>query len=362
MKAPTSAALAAACVLAAHAAHAAEDFQPRYNLAGSLGGEIFAPPDLAGLAAGVALTRVDIRKLTGDDGQAITREVPGGSVPLPAPTPPGLYPSYDANRARVHARGSLVQWNLGLAYLTHTQYGGGRFALGLNLPYGIKKQRFGAEVTTPNLRWDPAVPQQTRDAVQAQFDAQYQASAAAVASAEGGQVSGIGDAELHAGWRHASAQLRVLAGVSLVLPTGRYSAGAGPDIGNGNFYTLRPAAQLVYLPKPDIALAARLTLGFNSRNRDNELRSGNWASVETAAGYMTRLGPVGVHLVHVQQYQDDSGNPWGASRYSSTNAGLFFTTRIPVVDAVLTAQYMNTMRSRNAKHGTYAQLRLSKTF
>lgn len=362
MKAPTKAAFAAACVLAASAAHAAEDFQPRYNLAGSLGGEIFAPADLSGLAAGVALTRVDIRKLTGGDGNALTREVPGGTVPLPAPTPAALYPSYDANRARVNARGSLVQWNLGLAYITHARYGGGRFALGLNLPYGVKKQSFGAEVTTPGLRWNPAVPAQTQAAVQAQFGAQYQADVAAVASAEGGKVSAVGDAELHAGWRHATEQLRVLTGVSLVLPTGRYSASAGPDIGNGNFYTLRPVAQLVYLPRPDIALATRLTLGFNTRNRDNDLRSGNWASVETAAGYMTRLGPVGVHLVHVQQYRDDSGNPWGASRYRSTNAGLFFTTRIPVIDAVLTAQYMNTMASRNAKHGTYSQLRLSKTF
>lgn len=362
MKAPTMAALAAACALANSAVHAAEDFQPRYNLAGSLGGEIFAPPDLSGLAGGVALTRVDIRKLTGSDGNVLTREVPGGTVPLPAPTPSVLYPTYEANRARVHARGSLVQWNLGLAYITKEQYGGGRFALGLNLPYGVKKQNFGAEVTTPSLRWNPAVPAQTQAAVQAQFGAQYQADVAAVASAEGGKVSAIGDAELHAGWRHASAQLRVLTGVSLVLPTGRYSAAAGPDIGNGNFYTLRPVAQLVYLPQPDIALATRLTMGFNTRNRDNDLRSGNWASVETAAGYMTRLGPVGVHLVHVQQYQDDSGNPWGASRYRSTNAGVFFTTRIPVIDAVVTAQFMNTMSSRNAKHGTYTQLRMSKTF
>ncbi len=29
-------------------AHAAEGFEPRYNLAGSLGGEIFAPPDQTG--------------------------------------------------------------------------------------------------------------------------------------------------------------------------------------------------------------------------------------------------------------------------------------------------------------------------
>ena len=40
----------------------------------------------------------------------------------------------------------------------------------------------------------------------------------------------------------------------------------------------------------------------------------------------------------VRQVQDDTGNPWGASRLSSPNAGVFFTTKIPVVDAALTVQ------------------------
>ncbi|WP_326542525.1 transporter [Pseudorhodoferax sp.] len=358
VRALAAAVLAAGCA----SAQAAEDFQLRYNLAGSLGGEIFAPPDLEGLAGGIALTRVDIRKVTGDDGHRLTQTVPGGTVPLPAPTPSALYPSYGPTTGRIDARGSLLQWNLALAWLSQARYGGGRLALAVNLPYATKKQGFGADAATPALNWHPAVPAATQAAVQAQFGAQFQRGITDQLAAEGGRVSGIGDLELHAGWRHADAQLRVLAGASLVLPTGRYDAQAGPDIGFGNFYTLRPVAQVVYLPRPDIALAGRVTVGLNTRNHDNELRSGNWASLEVAAGTMTRLGPIGVHVLQAQQFQDDSGNRWGTSRYRSTNAGLFWTTRIPVVDAVLTLQYMATLQSRNAKHGTYSQVRVSKTF
>lgn len=355
-------ALFAATLVLAGAAQAAEDFQLRYNLAGSLGGEIFAPPDLQGLTGGIALTRVDIRKVTGNDGALLTQTLPGGTVPLPAPTPSALYPSYGPTTGRIDARGSLLQWNLGLAWLSTQRYGGGRLALAINLPYATKKQGFAADAATPTLNWNAAVPAATRAAVQSQFAAQFQAGIADQLAAQGGRVSGIGDMELHAGWRHADARLRVLAGASLVLPTGRYNAAPGPDIGFGNFYTLRPAAQLVYLPRPDLALAGRLTVGLNTRNRDNHLRSGNWASLEAAAGYMTRLGPLGVHVVQAQQFQDDSGNPWGTSRYRSTNAGLFWTTRVPGLDAVLTLQHMVTLSSRNAKHGSYSQLRLSKSF
>lgn len=363
MNATARLALSLACTVAASSvAEAGEDFQVRYNLAGSLGGEIFAPPDLQGLTGGIALTRVDIHKITGNDGERLTQTLPGGILPLPAPTPATLYPGYGPATGVIDARGSLVQWNLGLAWLSAARYGGGRLALAMNLPYGIKKQGFGAQATTPTLHWNPAVPAATQAAVQAGFDRQFQSTVAAMAAAEGGSVSGIGDMELHAGWRHATDELRVLAGASLVLPTGRYNQASGPDIGFGNFYTLRPAAQLVYLPRPDIALAGRVTVGLNTRNRDNDLRSGNWASLEGAAGYLTRLGPVGVHVVHAQQYQDDSNNRWGPSRYRSTNAGLFWTTRVPVLDVVLTLQHMATVQSRNAKNGTYSQVRVSKSF
>ncbi|SOY61654.1 hypothetical protein CBM2592_B100362 [Cupriavidus taiwanensis] len=146
-----------------------------------------------------------------------------------------------------------------------------------------------------------------------------------------------------------------------MLPTGRYDANPGPDIGYGNFYTFRPGIQVDYLPKHDLALSAKLTWGPNTGNRDNDLRSGNWIGLDNALAYKTAIGAFGLHTVLVHQYQSDSNNAWGTSRYRTFNGGAFFTTKVPVLDAALTIQYMRTVGSRNAKAGDFTQVRLIQT-
>lgn len=341
---------------------AAEGFQIRYNIAGSLGGEVFAPPDATGFAAGAAYTFIDIKKVTGGDGKTLTMPVAGGVVPLPAPTPPELYPSYDASLATVEGTGTLKLTNLALGFVTRETYGGGRVVVGLNIPYGVKTQSFKISAATPALHWSPAIPPETQAAVAAQFGSGFQAGLEGQAAAETGEVSGLGDVELQAGWLYAQDQWRVLAGASLVAPTGRYSAAAGPDIGHGNFYTFRPAVQVGYLVAPELAVAGKLTLGINTENEDNRLRSGNWASLEGAVGYKTPVGAIGLHTVYVQQIQDDANNVWGASRFRTMNLGAYFTTVVPGIEAVATLQLMKTTESRNAKAGDFSQIRLIKVF
>ena len=343
-------------------AHAAEGFQLRYNIAGSLGGEMFGAPDRSGVAAGIAWTDILIDKITGNDGHPLTNPVAGGTVALPAPTPAALYPTYGAALADVDARGSQRQWNLAVGYVTSDTYAGGRFAFGINVPYATKKQTIAITATPPELQWNPAVPAATQSAVQAQFDNKFGAGLAAQSAASTGQVTALGDSDLQFGWLHADEKLRMLAGVSLVLPTGQYASGPAPNIGFGHFYTLRPAFQAAYLPTPDIAFSGKLTVGLNTRNSENHLRSGDWVGLEAAAGYRTPIGPIGLHSVWVQQTQGDSGNAFGASKLTSTNVGAFFTTKLPVVDAIATLQYMATVDSRNARSGTYAQARVIKLF
>ncbi len=361
-QAKTAAVLAGAMMLANGPAQAAEGFEIRYNLTGTLGGEIFAPPNQAGWAFGAAATAVRIDKVSGGDGRNITRAVPAGSVPLPAPVPAALYPAYPENQATLDATGPLDLVNIGVGYVTSDQYGGGRLAFGINIPYGHKQQTVRASVATPSLQWNPAVPAATQSAVAAQFSSQYQAGVSALAAADTGSVKGFGDAELQGGWLYADSKLRIVGGGSLVLPTGKYSSSPGPDIGTGNFYTFRPAIQAAYLPTPAFGLAAKFTLGLNTRNNDNDLRSGNWAGVELAAACKTAVGVLGVHAIHVQQYQDDSKNTWGATRFRSSNAGVFFTTLVPGLDIPFTVQYMRTVSSRYAKHGDFFQARLIKFF
>lgn len=344
------------------AARAAEGFEPRYNLAGSLGGEIFAPPDQAGWVFGTAATHVRVDRVTGGDGETLTQPIAGGTVALPAGLPAAMAPSFGANVATIPAHGSLDRLDLALAYFSRDVYAGGRLLFVADLPLARKKQTILPHAKTPLLEWSPQAPATLSGAVQAGFHDQYQGALAAQGSAMTGEVRGIGDVELAAAWQYIGEKWRVLGGASLVLPTGKYDTGPAPDIGTGTFKTLRPGVQVGYLPTPKVALAAKVSLGLNTRNRDNDLRSGNWAGLELAAGYMTPVGVVGVHAVRVQQYQDDDNNPFGPSRFRSTNAGAFFTTKVPGLDAALTIQSISTRSSRYAKAGTMTQVRLIKGF
>lgn len=228
-------------------------------------------------------------------------------------------------------------------------------AFAVDVPVARKRQSIGASAVTAPLLWTAGTPDAIRPAVEAEFGKQYQGALARPSQSASGDVSAIGDVEVLAGWQYVTEKARVLGSVALALPTGKYQDDAKPDIGQGNFYTRRPALQLAYLPTPKVAIAAKYSVGLNTRNNDNQLRSGNWMSLETAVGYKTPVGVVGLHAIRLQQYQDDDNNPFGASRIRSTNAGAFFTTLVPGINAALTTQYIKTLSARNAKDATFAR-------
>ncbi|MCF8161065.1 MAG: transporter [Polaromonas sp.] len=349
----------------AAAALAAEDFRVRYNVAGTLGGEIFATQDTSGWIGAVAYTYIDGRKLTGADGRELSITTPAGTLALPAPTPAALYPAYDAKPVALQTSGHASVAVLALGYITEELYGGGQIIFGALLPIAQNASNVMAIAASPTLRWaQPAQPDDTtKTLVQSGFDAGYQDGLSAQTAAESGQTTGIGDIELAAAWMIRHGPWKFRAGAALVLPTGSYSATSRPNIGFGNFHTLRPELQATYLPSAKIALSGKLIIGFNTRNKDKQLKSGDWFGLEAAAAYMTPIGPVGLHGVHVRQYQDDENNlSFGSSRLELTGLGVFFTTKMPVMDAIVTLQYMVTTSSRNARHSNFSQLRIIKQF
>jgi hypothetical protein len=350
------------CALSGTAALAAEGFQVRYNIAGSLGGEMFAPPDLSGWVGGMALTHINISRTTGGDGGDFRATMPGGHLPLSNNA--ALNPTFGSSQVAVIGTGSMNMWNLGAAYATTGEYAGGRLVFGLNIPYATMKQNVRNVGTAPALHWPTqgAPSAAVQNGVAQQFNAAYQQELSAAAAGQNGELAGLGDVEVLASWAHRTEQFRTTVGLNLVLPTGNYNSAAAFYVGGGNFYTVRPGVQLVYLPTPKVALAGKVSLGLNSRNQDTHVRSGNWAGLEAAAGYFTPLGPVGVHWVRVQQYHDDVDNPLGTNRLRLNNFGAFFTTKVPMLDAALTLQYMNTANSQYAKSGSFTQLRMSKEF
>lgn len=354
--------LASSC---AGAALAAEDFRIRYNVAGTIGGEIFAPQSSPGWIGAVAYTYIDGRKLTGDDGNDLSITTPAGAVPLPAPAPAARYPAYDAKRVALQTSGHANVTALALGYIAAELYAGGQLIFGALLPIAESASGVTAIAASPTLNWpQPAQPNDaTKAVVQSGFGSGYQAGLSAQAAAESGHTTGIGDIELAAAWMIKNGPWKVRAGAAWVLPTGSYSAASKPNIGFGNYYTLRPEVQATYMPSAKIALSGKLIMGFNTKNKDSQLKSGDWIGLEAAAGYMTPIGPVGLHGVHVRQYQDDENNPmFGASRLELTGLGAFFTTRLPLMDAIVTLQHMVTTSSRNARHSNFSQLRIVKQF
>lgn len=162
--------------------------------------------------------------------------------------------------------------------------------MGVLIPQASKPQTVGISATTPALNFNPALDAGTQNTLRAGFDAQYQAGLAAQADVATGDTTGLGDVELETAWLFSDSRLRLLAGGSLVLPTGKYSTAPGPSIGVGNFCTLRTALQAACLITPQFAISGKVTLGLNSPNTDNQLRSANWVGVESAVGYMTPIG------------------------------------------------------------------------
>lgn len=357
-------ALGIVAVVSANISMASDGFRLRYNMAGSLGGEIFATFKQPGFIVTLATSHANIDKITNDSGQPRTLNVPAGIVALPPPAPSAIYPSYAATNPALNFERTQVQGNLLINYLSEHVIGNGRLSFGLNLPYARLNQRVGIQGATPALVYpNPLAPGAiARAAVGATFDTTYQAGLAAQASAATGEVAGMGDVEVGTALVFSSDQMRVISGASLVMPTGKYDSARTTNISAGNFYTLRPSIQVSYLPTPDWAVAGRVTLGLNTRNRDNQIRSGNWLGLESAVGYRTPIGALGLHMIYARQFQDDSGGTLGENRFRSTGAGVFFTGLIPAINTSITVQYMSTISSRNSLSGKFVMVRMVKPF
>ena len=371
---PFPRAVLAASLLASVAglSQAAEGFKVRYPLSGSLGGEIVAPVDNPGFFGSIVVTDIDIDKLTDSTGNARQQTV-SGAFATPTAIAGAVRRATYSGITLVDLKQKQTNANLFIGYLSEGLVGGGRWSLVVNLPYTTKLDRkLGITGSTPTLSTlspaltTPPLPAGTAAAAQAQaqagFNTAYQAGLAAQAAANTGSVEGMGDAEVTAAWVYRKDNLKVIAGLTLALPTGQYDANSAINIGFGNFYTLRPGVAVAYNASPSWTLAARGALAFNTRNRDNHLKSGDYIALDLVAVYRSPIGVIGPHVLIVKQHEDDDGGTQGANRFSASGAGIFYTTLIPGINAGLNLSYMKMIDARNALSGSFTQVRISKAF
>ena len=346
-------------------AFAADGFKLRYPFQGSLGGEIAAPLNQPGWFASLAVVHIDIDKLSGEDGDHRKLSNQGfiGSTPA----------KYDS-KATVSLKQQQTNAAFILGYAFEGLVGGGRFVASAQLPYTTQLNR---SFTTENFSFNttPATLSAPVAGGAANLKTTIEDRLAALSKKNTAKVSGQGDAELSGGWTYAKDNIKVAAGLALALPTGDYDAAvgqtvAGANIGFGNYYTLRPGIALAFSPSSDWTVGARASYGLNTRNKDNDIKTGNYVGIDVAAVYKTPFGVIGPHFMYVDQVTDDTygdkssveSKLLGANRFNLQGAGLVFTTLIPVIDAGLTLSYMTTMESKNALAGSFTMVRLTKKF
>lgn len=372
--APFHRALLTAAVLSACATSslAHDGFKLRFPLSGTLGGEIVAPVDNPGFFGSVVVTQIDIDKVT--DGSGNARQQPNsGRFATPTAVAGAVRTATYSGTINFDLRQKQTNTNVILGYLSEGFYAGGRLSLVLNLAYTARLDRqLTLSGQTPTLSTlspaltSPPLPAGTAAAAQASaqngFNTAYQAQLAAQSGQASGVVDGIGDTEVTAAWVYRQDNLKLITGLTVALPTGKYDANDPLSVGFGNFYTVRPGVAVAFNPSPSWTLGARGSLAFNTRNKDNHIKSGDFGTLDLAAAYRSPFGVFGPHVLMVRQYKDDDGGALGPNRFSATGVGAFFTTLIPGLDAAVNLSYMKMVEAKNALSGSFFQIRASKAF
>jgi hypothetical protein len=382
---------AALMFCASHSAMAADGFKLRFPISGTLGGEIVAPLPSEGWVGSVSYTDIDIDKIGGSDGKALTLQkaatfalTPAQLAAVPAVAIPGVG-SFTAAQMQAALTGrsatasglvnveykqQMRQANLVFARILDKDVQGGKLALAVNIPYSLslKSDALFTGVTptlsplTPSAGPLQPVAQQV---AQSSFNTGYQAALAGQWQAANVNTSGLGDIETSLLWEKTVDKMKIVAGATLALPTGNYNYVEGrlaPNIGYGKYYTFRPGVGVAYTASENVTLGARGSLGFNTKNTENNVRSGDFYVVDLAAAFKTPVGVFGPHMTIMRQYTDDSGGQLGANRVSLTGAGVFAAFPIAAIGAGLNLSYMKTIDARNSLSGSFVQARISKAF
>lgn len=369
---------------AASSALAADGFKLRFPISGTLGGEIVAPLPSEGWVGSMAITDINVDKVAGSDGnalslsQAMTFAGPAGTALA------GKTAAY-TSAAVLDYKQRQTQANMTFARLLSSDVQGGKLALAINIPYVLSLNTDAKFVgATPTLgALNPPITvlpppnngpayiaganAQLQAAAQTAFGPGYQANLTSQGQTASVNTSGLGDIEASVLWEKTVDKLKIVGGATLALPTGNYSYIAGtmkPNIGYGKYYTFRPGVGVAYTASENVTLGARGSLGFNTKNTENNVRSGDFYVIDLAAAFKTPIGVFGPHMTIMRQYTDDTGGnlALGANRLSLTGAGAFATFPLKSIGAGLNLSYMKTIDARNSLAGSFVQARLSKAF
>lgn len=376
-----------ALVALASQVSASEGSRSRQAPLGTFGGEIAAAADKPGFFGSMLLTYAHITGVTDDTGNdATSATAPLGKNPIPSVVPlPTATPSKGAvpdGTFKLTGIGPVSLLNnqkvatfLG-GYMTEETFAGGHLAFALQTSYQQQDRTLDIPITFGVTPTPPAALTPLVNAVAAATKAQVVAALAAKLATQNMSVTGFGDTELTALWVRHQDRMKIAAGVSVIAPTGNYDANRGTNIGNGNFYSVRPGVAVTYSLNPDhtseawdrgVTVAGRVSYMINGTNTDTDYRTGNLLYTEAA---IVKVMPgarmaFGTNIFHIQQTTDDSGSGLGTNplvRYQVSGIGPFLSFKLPDQNAGFNLNLSKNFGARNAQYGSYLQLRFVKDF
>jgi len=376
-------------------AHAAENFKLRQSPLGSFGGDIATPADKPGFFGTASLTQVTIDGIKGPTGEAYTK--PTGVTNLSLTGLAALKQDARINAAlsnspqlglmevtvadtKVSLKQDQTVVNLAFGYLTETKYSEGHIAFVANVP--LLKQSRTLLLTPSPVSFSTTQPQyiSARPTVAGLLDQANINDARDKSNLATGDATGLGDIELSTVWVRHTGPLKVAAGVSVYVPTGKYNAASDAasqaNPGFGNFYTIRPGVAFTYNLNPNhshqdwdagVTIAGRVAYGMNTENKDTKYKSGNFIYSEAAIVKVSGNFALGMNVFSTQQVTDDTYSGTDLTklvngRYKTLGGGPFISYKIPGQDAGLNFQVNNNFQGRNAINVKSYQLRLIKAF
>ena len=309
---------------------ATDSYRVRISTMGDLSGELYTPiAETAGFAGGMVISHTDQTAITDKNGDPM-------SYPVTPFTAAALGTVGSTSPVRIDFKQQQTNANFVVVYRQPTTEGN-NWLYTLNIGAIRANRQFNAShsgtFTSSAYGGANIGPS---DAL----------SAGVVSTTNSGQTARAGewqaaDTELSAAWygRWFSpvGPMRVKAGVTLVAPTGGYEDALGVNAGYGDFYTLRPAASLMYDVTGEVTLGAKASLGLNEKNDTTGYRNGNFMGVELVAARKVGLNTFGVNYINIGQYQDDTAELASSTaeiarqdgrRYKYQGLGLFAS--IPV--------------------------------
>jgi hypothetical protein len=326
----------AACIaVAAIPSHGAEGFNVRL-LGGTIGREVITPtmPGHYGTINLIHYVTDKVKDGNGNDLVNIVSAGPNGSIKIPV--------AVDFKQSQTTA---LLRYT----YISEIEWLGAKIGATAAAPLLFKDRSL---TLTPSFPANAAPP----------LVSGVRANLAATEALNNQDASGIGDIEIAGIMTWEGERSKISFSPTVILPNGAYDVTKAVNVGQGDYYTFRPAIAWGYVVSDDVQVGVRALWGINTKNKANSYKSGQFVSLEAVA--YRRFGnlSLGLNAFVVDQITGDRGGaaPSDGSKLRINGVGLAAAWR--ALGGAFELKANHEFGGRNARQGMSFIARYSHAF